>query len=206
MRIFRPIVAVIIALGVVLGGCENLGKPAQRFSQYDLGAIEPPKPALAARPELIEVRAPSWLSTSAMQYRLDYRQPARREAYLESRWVSPPAEMIAHALERSLAAAGTRESQCRLRVEIDEFIQVFPERQTSHAELAARVLLLPARGSEPIAREMLALREPAPTPDAEGGVVAQRRAVAALADRIASWLASLDLTESGGLNSKGRCG
>lgn len=200
LRLFLP-TAVSLAL---LGGCADLGLPAQRSALYDLGLAEPAAPVLAARPAGIEVRAPSWLASAAMQYRLDYRQPSQRELYLESRWASPPAEMIGHALERGIVSGGAV-FDCRLRLDVDEFVQVFPDPRTSYAELVVRAQLLPIRGAPPVARETFVIRETAPTPDAQGGVVAHRQAVQALTNRLASWLAGLDQTGAQGLNSGQRC-
>lgn len=206
MSLSRSILAALIALAAAMSGCANIGRPAQGFALFDLGLAEPVQPPLAAQPAGIDVRTPSWLASPAMQYRLEYRQPAQREAFQESRWASPPAEMLAHALERALVSAGPRGSECRLRIDLDEFAQVFVDSQTSHAEIVARVQLLPARGSAALLHERFVIREAAPTPDAPGGVSAHRRAVQALAARIAAWLAGLEPAKAQGADGGGRCG
>ncbi|NMG14214.1 ABC-type transport auxiliary lipoprotein family protein [Aromatoleum bremense] len=196
---------LVLALAAALGGCGNLGVPAERFTFFDLGLAEPVEPALEFPPARVEVRAPSWLSTGAMQYRIDYRQPAQREAYSETRWVAEPAEMLRVALDRALTANRSADGECRLHVELDEFVQVFDSEQSSHAKIVARAALLVPRSDAELSHRTLVVSEPAPTPDAAGGVIAFRRAVQRLAYDVSIWLASLDPERAQGLNTPGRC-
>ncbi|CAI09850.1 ABC-type transport auxiliary lipoprotein family protein [Aromatoleum aromaticum] len=204
---------LMLALTTALGGCGNLGVPAERFTFFDLGLVEPVETALEFPPTRVDVRAPSWLSTGAMQYRLDYRQPAQREAYSETRWVAEPAEMLRVALDRALTMNGTAnrtanrtaDGECRLRIELDEFVQVFDSEQSSHATIVARAALLAPRSDAELAHRTLVVSEPTPTPDAAGGVFAFRRAVQRLAHDVSFWLASLDPEAAQGLNTSGRC-
>lgn len=201
---FGPIgAAAALAMLVALGGCGNLGVPAQRFTFYDLGLVEPLAPAIA--PARVDVRAPSWLSSAAMQYRIEYRPPAQREAYSETRWVGEPAEMLRVSLDRALSAGATADGGCRLRLELDEFVQVFENERDSHAVIVARAGLLAPRSDAEVARRIFVAREPAPSPDAIGGVVAHRHAVRQLAAGLAAWLAELDQPAGRGLNTAGRC-
>ncbi len=194
-----------LALTLGLAACGNLGAPVPRSDLYDLGTPSPLDPPPVAVPARIETVAPGWLQNPDMQYRLDYRQPARRESYSESRWVAPPAEMVGHALDRVLTGNGVAAGECRLRVNLDEFVQVFDDPRSSHALLVARATLLPARTDAPLARQTFVIREPAPTPDAEGGVIAHRRAVDQLGRELAGWVAALDRDGGQGLNTNGRC-
>lgn len=190
-----------ISMAVMLGACGKLGNTRDASpAMYDLGLGEPVTRAPAILPTSLEVRAPSWLSNAAMQYRIDYQQPAQRQAFAESRWVSPPAEMLERSLRRAFAtnttgpAAGSAPAGngCRLRVELDEFTQVFDTPQSSHASIVARVDLLPARGDAVIARQLVSIRENATSLDARGGVGAHQRASSQLARELAEWLTSLE--------------
>jgi len=196
-----------LCLAIVLGvsACGNLGAPAPRAALFDLGLVEPLDPPAPAVPASLEVRAPSWLSYTAMQYRLEYHQPARRDAFLESRWVSPPAEMLRQALDRALVANVVPTNECRLHVDLDEFVQVFDSARSSHAEIAARAALLPARSDGVLVRQTFVVRQPTPTADAPGGVIAHRRAVQDLAQQLAAWLDGLDRDRGQGLNTMDRC-
>lgn len=184
--------AVLLVLALAIGGCGNLGVPAARFAFFDFGTPEPVDPPLPFALTRVEVRAPSWLSTGAMQYLIAYRQPAQREAYSETRWVAEPAEMLRLALERALVPESSAEGRCRLRVELDEFVQEFDGPTSSHAIIIARPALIMPRSDEAVAQNTFVIREQAPTPDAAGGVIAHRRAVRRLASEISSWIASPD--------------
>jgi len=195
---------VLVAVGLVLGGCGNLGVPAARFAFFDLGIAEPVTPPLPLT--RVEVRAPSWLSTGAMQYRIDYRQPAQREAYSETRWVAEPAEMLRLALDRALVPdSSSSGGKCRLRLELDEFVQVFETAHDSHAIIIARPVLIAPRSDDVVVQNTFVIREPAPTPDAAGGVIAHRRAAGRLAHGISVWIAGLDPANPQGLNTLERC-
>jgi cholesterol transport system auxiliary component len=139
----------------------------------------------------VDVAAPSWLGTAAMQYRLDYSDAARRHAYADSRWAAPPPELLEQALRRrALAAAGSGErSGCRLRVDLDEFVQAFDAAQSSRVVLAVRATLL-SRGEQPLASRAFALERPAASADARGGVAAAAVAVQGLASDLAGWIAA----------------
>ncbi|WP_332674840.1 ABC-type transport auxiliary lipoprotein family protein [Aromatoleum sp.] len=198
--------AAVLVLSLAVAGCGNLGVPAARFAFFDLGVatpVDPPLPLALAR---VEVRAPTWLSTGAMQYRIEYRQPAKREAYSETRWVAEPAEMLGLALDRALVPDRGAGGKCRLRVELDEFVQEFETARGSHAIIIARPSLIAPRSDDVVAQSALMIREQAPTPDAAGGVIAHRRAARRLANEIAGWITGLDSADRQGSGSLERCG
>ncbi|NMG45614.1 hypothetical protein GPA22_18010 [Aromatoleum toluvorans] len=182
----------ILGLGFALGGCGNFPTRPETPASYDLGLAEAVAPGPAVVPAKLEVRAPSWLATSAMQYRLDYRQPARRQAYAESRWAAAPAELLERRLLQAFSMPPSAAAGCRLRLDLDEFAQVFDSAEGSRAVIVARAELLSPRGENVLARRAFDLREPAPSPDARGGVVAFRKAGDRLTREIANWLASAD--------------
>lgn len=196
--------AAACALVLIFAGCGTLGTPAPRFEFFDLGLSDPVDPVLRVAPERIVVRAPSWLSGAAMQYRMDYQRPTSRQAYSESRWVAEPAEMLRLSLDRALNADSAVQGECPLRVELDEFVQVFETPQSSYAQLTVRASLLTSRSNVAFARRSFAIREPAPTPDAAGGVAAQRRAAGRLVEALSSWLAGRDTGE--GRDPRELCG
>ena len=193
-----------------LAGCGVVASPPPRAAVYDLRlpeesgdravrpqALENRSPAAFPAALSLEVAAPSWLQGRAMQYRLDYRDVNRRQSYLESRWAAEPAEMVALALERFFAAPGvaaasfpglTVAAPCRLRLALDEFVQVFVSGQESYALLVVRAELRPP-GGESLVREEFVVRQATPTPDAAGGVAGHRIALQRLAADLQSWLA-----------------
>ena len=91
-------------------GCMPVG-PAVPTRVFDLGlphAAAPGVPALRLR--IAEVKAPSWLADTRVQYRLQFRDEMRREAYRDSRWAAPPAALWTLRLNQRLAQPGCAEA------------------------------------------------------------------------------------------------
>jgi hypothetical protein len=126
----------------------------------------------------IEVQAASWLAPRAMHYRLAYAEPLRRQSYGESRWAAPPAELLetcsgATMLRRARKCSGRRLSPAALV--LDELEQRFDSPQSSQVRIELQAVLLPAHGSDMLARRAFRWkgRRPAPMP---GGAVRGPRA------------------------------
>lgn len=177
---FLFILPVVVLLSACVGNVRQ-----SELASFDLGAV-----AVAWKPAEVPLRgvdvaAPSWLATTAIQYRLLYADALRRQAYTESRWAAQPAELIERALNRQ-PAAGT--GGCRLRLDLDELVQVFDAPGASRAQLDARASLLSPRGDVVLARKSFAVMHVAPSADARGGVAATSAAVQTLAGEIGHWL------------------
>jgi cholesterol transport system auxiliary component len=179
-----------ILLAFLLAGC--VGNPPRQteIARHDLGDlagtwISPGFPLSG-----VSVRAASWLDTPDQMYRLSYADNLRRRAYTESRWVAPPADLFERFLRRRIVFGQPDFSGpgCRLDLTLDELDQRFTAPQSSELVLEVRASLLPARGKALLAKRAFLIRQPAPTPDARGGVMATRAAAQALADELARWL------------------
>jgi cholesterol transport system auxiliary component len=206
--LFRRIVAAAWVT-LVLAGCGGLQLQPRQLAVYDLGLGERSmlSPALATElaPAQIVFVTPPWLESDAMQYRLAWSDPARRRAFAESRWVSAPASMLELVLERTLrpdAASG----RCRLRVDLDEFVQVFSTAERSEIRIVLRAGLLPPRSDLALATREFGLVEPAPSANASGGARAFRVGAQRLGAELSDWISTLDRELGGGLNAQGRCG
>ncbi|MBL8490958.1 MAG: membrane integrity-associated transporter subunit PqiC [Rhodocyclaceae bacterium] len=176
---------------VVLAACA--GGPGKEPARFDLGAGAGDwrSPGFVLR--TVEVQGPSWLGTPAIQYRLAYAEGTRRQAYAESRWIAPPTELLEQALKARVAATeSTRtDAGCRLRVDLDEFIQRFDTPTDSRLVVEARATLLAARGDSLLGRRAFAVAQPAPTPDARGAAAAAAAAVQAVTRDLNGGLAVL---------------
>lgn len=181
MRMSRVVFALAALALVACGGNARPGSTAS----YDLGSAaivwQPAGLPVAG----VEVVGPSWLATTAIQYRLLYADPLRRHAYAESRWAAPPAELVERALGRQPAAGA---AACRVRLELDELIQVFDDSQQSRVLLELRASLKPLRGDGVLARKAFAVTQAAAGADAHGGVAAAATALQAAAGEMAAWL------------------
>lgn len=181
----------MVLLVSACGGLPHAPAPVQL---YDLG---PDQQAVAEAGLIadVQVLAPSWLRSSAMQYRLSYASAVQRNAYAESRWAAPPAELMQGLLTRALAGGGA----CRLEVELDEFIQDYPSAGQSDGVIEARARL--RVDSRIGASRAFSLRVPSASADAAGGVAALGRAVRQLAGELQTWVG--DVARDGGI--RGDC-
>lgn len=175
---------------LLLAACVTTGKRGNErpMAVYDLGgpasrlAATHPLPAMA-----VDVHAPDWLDSLGIEYRLAYAEPARLRDYSQARWAGPPATLIQQRLIQALGflPAGQGGAKCLLRVDIDEFSQIFDAVEQSRGVLEARLTFLD-RGRHSLLARRLTIEQPAPTPDAKGGVAALARAVEKLTVEVAS--------------------
>ncbi len=172
--------------GLLLSACAG-GPQMVEPMRYDLGAPGGGATSLRMPLAAVDVAAVSWLSTSAMHYRLLYAEPLRRQVFNESRWAAPPAELLENFLRRSQFDAETTGSGCRLRLTLDEFEQRFDAAQSSYIAIELRAVLLPVRGSDMLAGRAFRVQIPARSADARGGVVAANDAAKALAGELVNW-------------------
>lgn len=188
----------MLSLACLVGAlvaCGSLPKAAPSFAVHDFGPLD----SATLRPlgfpiRNAEVVPAPWLASTAMQYRLAYAQPTRRQFYLESRWAAQPGQLVELAVKRSMKTSETAvaSSGCRLRVDLDEFVQVFDGEGRSRGIVEARAALLAPRTDQLIATRGFAVAQPAPTPDAVGGVQALRESVLELNRELLDWLEAID--------------
>ena len=191
----REIAAV--ALGLACAGCgiAPISTPPQ-VTQYDFGPAPAGKPVQGLRQALLiyDVSAPGWLDSPSIYYRLAYQDAARPLAYADSRWVGPPAELIASRVRGRLAASGKggivhpadgARASYALRIELDEFAQVFDAPKQSRAVVRLRASVLGR--SALLAQKSFSVERPASTPDAEGGVRALIEASDEVVDQLVDW-------------------
>ncbi|MSQ73619.1 MAG: hypothetical protein EXR27_20445 [Betaproteobacteria bacterium] len=198
-----PVVAwLAMAAMPFIAGCTMPGAQRDSFAAYDFGP-----PAASAKVEtaqslrqplvLFDVQAPAWMDVPSIHYRLAYVDVTRPLAYANSRWVMPPQGLFANRLRQRLAAIsgggillpaeGVRAPHS-LRVELDEFAQIFDSAERSRAVVKMRVTLVGSRNV--VAQRSFSVERDAPSPNAEGGVRALTAASDAVIAEITDWLAA----------------
>jgi len=195
-----------LAAALLLGACSALPDKPVRPASYDLGlpaAVTTTAPASANAPSaslpaltLADISASPALDGSAMLYRLAYANPHELRAYAQARWSAPPAQLLRQRLRAALAQQrpvlnpGEAPTPLTLRLELDDFSQVFDQPTQSHAQLRLRATLLhnTATGPRLLAQRLIELQAPAPSPDAPGGVQALTQASEQAAAELARWL------------------
>ena len=192
-----------------LAGCSGFIDKPQRPVLFDLGPTSP----VAAQPKQMDPRVPlilpdieasGALDSSAVLYRLGYSDDHQLRAYSQSRWSAPPPQLVRQRLREQLgrerpvltldeSAALDRQNLGALyllRLELEEFAQVFDSADRSRGVVRLRATLLATTGSgdQLLGQRSIAVEGLAPTADASGGVRALTAATDAAAADIGQWL------------------
>lgn len=207
----RPLRIAALALAAVLvAGCSSLPDKPVRELEYDFGLLPAAQDSAAPAPSgaplvLPDVEVSASLETTALLYRLGYADPFELRPYAYARWSAEPGELVRQRLRESLArtrpvldprTASTlgRSGGVRppvLRVELEEFSQLFDSQAASRGIVRLRCTLLESlpSGDRLVAQQTFSVERPAPTPDAAGGVRALTAATDAAVQEITAWLA-----------------
>ena len=199
-----------LIFALAMAACSSLPQPPARAEVYDFGpgqqaAPAPVAPAAARAIVLADVVSAGMPDAdSGLNYRLAYANAQQVRPYRDARWSQPPAQLLTQALRERLGqgravlteggvgvrlADGARPDV--LRLQLEEFSQVFDAPQASHALVRLRASLArsTAHGSEQLlAQRLFVVQRPAATPDAAGGARALAEAAGQLADEVAQWL------------------
>lgn len=207
----RGLWAVALAAAALMAGCSALPAPPPRADVYDFGpgplAQAPaergaPLPPIAL-PE-VAVAGPVEGSTAVL-YRLAYDDPRHLRPYGQARWSQPPAQARAAGPARPGSACAapcswatkahrrlvdTGKPPAVLRVEIEEFSQVFqaPKASTGVLRLRASLADSTQAGEKLVAQRVFVIQRPAPTADARGGTLAMAEAAAQASQEVAQWV------------------
>lgn len=189
---------LVVTMSALLGGCAT---GTNSIMLYDFGPLRsmPSTPAPPALPSVsvAEVSMPAWLDSSMMFYRLSYANEQQPRPYANSRWTMPPAQLFGQRLKSRMAQAGGTvlsasdgaASVPLLRIEADEFAQIFDTPQQSVARVRVRAALFDGRRL--IAQKTFAKQFPAPSADAAGGARAMADASEAVITDMMVWLTTL---------------
>jgi len=201
MRAARAGLAGVLA-GALLAGCALPERPVRPLV-YDFGPgglpDAPADGAAALQPPLAlaEVEAPPALDGTAVLYRLAYADAQQLRPYAQARWSMPPAQLVQQRLREQLGrqgpvlgAADGGGAARELRIELEEFSQVFdaPQQSTGLVRLRATLVRTGAGRDRLLAQRSIVVRRAAPTADAPGGVRALTAATDAAVAELARWL------------------
>lgn len=168
---------------------------------YDLGAPRsyPDEQKIRASLMVPGIVAPAWLDTAAIVYRLNYQDGARQQAYANSRWAAAPASLLTQRLRARLAAAseggiivsadGAR-ADYTLRIELDDFSQVFDSVNASRTVVVARASLVNIAKRTLVAQKSFTIERAAASANAEGAVRGLAAAGDELIEAVTAWAAA----------------
>jgi len=190
----------LLLLACLLPGCSSLPSAPLRPAVYDFGpgALTTPATARPALPPIVlqEVEAPPALDSAAVLYRLAYSDAQQLRPYAQARWSMPPAQLVRQRLRESLSLKravvnpGESSVPLALRVELQEFSQLFDTTQASSGLVRLRATLIEAKGGADrlVAQQVFVVQRPAASADAPGGVRALMAATDAAVEEIGAWL------------------
>lgn len=176
-----------LAAAALLAACGVGPKPREAVGAYDFGLPAPARAVAVKSLSQALVTAPNWMDSTALHYRLAYVNAARPAVYAQTRWVSTPGNLIEARLKERAVAGGVLlgGAGAALKVEIDEFTQVFDQEKSSRAVLRARASL--SLGREVTAQKAFLIEVPAASPDGPGGAAALAQAGNRLVDEVLAW-------------------
>ena len=191
--------ALLLSLAL-FAGCAIGPQSREGTANYDFGLPRSDKdasPRLQQDLVIADVSAPAWMDNSGIYYRLAYQDATRPQAYARSHWVMSPAALLGRRLRASIARAsaagvftpadGVRAGYT-LRLELEEFSQVFDAADRSRAVLRLRASLM--RQRDIVAQQGFSLEHAAATSNAEGGVRALIAASDDAGEKLIDWLAA----------------
>jgi cholesterol transport system auxiliary component len=191
---------------LALAGCALPSLP-QRPAVYDFGPGPLTRPAVIDAPRLAplvvsEVEANAALDGTAVLYRLAYADDQQLHPYAQARWSMTPAQLIRLRLREHLgqrrallnpedgAQSGVPSQPATLRVELEEFSQLFeaPDKSVGLLRLRATLTRASVTGPKLVAQHSVIMQRSAPSADAAGGVRAMTAATDAAVLELAQWL------------------
>lgn len=201
-------------LALVLSACSGLPTAPKQPVRYDLGMVGLTVPVASAAAAsvapgplvLAEVQAPGLPEgLTAMFYRLNYTDSQQLRAYQNARWSLPPAQLLEQRLRLRLGlerpvlsgkdnvrpVVSDKRSVALLRVNVDEFSQVFDSAGSSRAVVRLSASLMgtaESAGNQLLGQKVFTAEVPAATADAAGGAQAMARAVDEAAAQLSRWL------------------
>jgi cholesterol transport system auxiliary component len=201
----KKLLALAMAIAV-LSGCAAT-RPQARVAVYDFGLQGLATPAdesnassnkrLQASLLVTDASAPVSLDSTAIHYRLAYQDLARSYTYGGSRWAATPALLLTQQIRSRLSgisedgvvsATDGALTNYTLRLDIEEFAQVFDTSAESRAVVRLRASLIERPTRLVMAQRSFRVEQPAPTPNAAGAVHALTKASDKLIGELIDWI------------------
>jgi uncharacterized lipoprotein YmbA len=177
----------ILLTGLAVAGCA--GQPQTSSRTYDFGVAQAAQQA-GGSVQVQDIRAPVWLDSSDMFYRLAYQDPRMVTRFGDSSWAGAPASMLTLRLRQELG--NVPGAPCTLSSSLMEFSQVFDSRTSSRAVLHLQATLSAGTPARRLQQDFR-LEAATPTPDAPGGAAAFSGLAEQLARDLGQWIAQSGL-------------
>lgn len=196
---------IIFLIIVLLSACSIAPKPRTTVVNYDFGLqlFQQTSPTdeqsqLEVRSILVaDIESAPGFDNQNIHYRLAYSNPTQNHTYANSRWVATPAVLLTQKLRSKIIQRtnhqiiknnSTAISDYALHIELEEFIQVFDTKDTSHTIISLRASLVERKPHALLAQQTFSIKQNASSANAEGAVDALATASDMLIDEIVDWL------------------
>tara|TARA_B100000686_G_scaffold344512_1_gene427279 strand:- start:3733 stop:4368 length:636 start_codon:yes stop_codon:yes gene_type:complete len=191
---------------ILLTGCSITPQKEKAISVYDFGLqqisnantkhLEQQKKSTLCI-LIAEAKSPLWLNNNTIQYRFAFQNPNQSYKYSNSRWAASPAMLLTHHIRNSIAINtnnrvinandGVR-ADFVLRLELEEFSQIFNSIDSSYVLIRLRVSLINRDTLKLKAQHNFNIKLATPTANAAGAVHALSKSSIKLTKDIANWL------------------
>ncbi|HTP75211.1 MAG TPA: ABC-type transport auxiliary lipoprotein family protein [Burkholderiaceae bacterium] len=197
-RLVSGAATLVAALALsALAGCFG-SRSVVVDTRYDFGPPAAPAttgtmPAI----KVLDVTAPPTLESDNLIYRLGYADSQQLASYSTSHWTMAPSQLLTQRLRSALSSRGTVLTGADgvrapvLRVDLQEFEQVFDGQTESHGAITARATLF--QDGKVVGQQTFVAQAPASSPDAAGGARALAAASDDLVHQIINWLGTQPL-------------
>lgn len=170
---------------LALAGCAGTQKSSLRV--FDFGLAAAPVATSVHSVAVTEMRAPEWLASTDMLYRLAYQDRFALARYGHSRWAGTPGAMLTLRLRQEIGH--TPGGKCTLALDLAEFSQVFDTAGASRAVLQVQAALNAGGGSRSaLAQREFRLEKATPTADAPGSAAAFSELAGELSVALNAWI------------------
>ena len=201
--------APCVLTALMLSACAALPDKPVRAVTYDFGpgavvsAPSRPGPQALAPLVLAEIESGAALDGTAVLYRLVYFNAQELRPYAQARWSMAPAQLLRQRLREHLGTSRAvlspgdslagNPSPWVLRVELEEFSQMFESSTTSAGLLRLRATVVQGsvQGEKLLGQRTFGVSRAAPSADVSGGVRALTAASDAVVVEIDQWLQQL---------------
>jgi cholesterol transport system auxiliary component len=178
------------AVAPALAAC-SVAPTQAPLTVYDLGPgpMAAPGPAAAGLGLTLQMLAPPWLESTALLYRLGWRDATQLQSYRDSRWAAAPSALLAERLRQAAALRAAAPATALLRVELSEFAQHYSSPEQSQGVLRLRASLIDTAQGRVLRQRAFGAARDAATPDAAGGVHALAAAADDAVKQVLDWCA-----------------
>ncbi len=201
MKRLNHLAALVLVAVLAVSGCALPSGPEKPLATFDLGpapvaTVSTVRVSDRPRPTLIvgEVVAPSWLDSIHIYYRLAFADVQQPRPYAQSRWTMAPPQLVSQRARLRLArfanivSAGDTSQGAVVKLELDDFSQMFETQDVSRGVLLLRVSLI--SNGRVIGQRSFATSRVASSANAAGGVRALTEATDAVLEELSAWLAT----------------